>query len=733
MRRTAAAFVKVVGKAFLNAVSFGIAGEVVFEIGPAFLQDIQEGLAVEVPAPADQRDGIEGVLIDPGYDLDIEAIVCEIANGRPEPERNAVRTYLRQIPPSIRQSQKRPDDPSGTSLRPGFSLKRPEDLAVILPSKTTRFAIGHRPAGLDYELVEWLGTGGFGEVWKAKHVFIAGRKPVALKFCTDPEANKWLLREAEMIDRVTREVHHPGVVALSETYLSAEPPCLRFEYVEGGHLAGLIGDWHAGGNRPDPLAVAGAILEIAEIVAFAHALKPDPIVHRDLKPANILVSRDGGKVTFKITDFGIGGIAITQARAVSMKAADAAPSMTVGVRGSFTPNYASPEQMKGGPPDPRDDVHALGVVWHQMMTGDVTEGRPGGIEWLDEFEESGMPRPLVRLMASCFEKANRRPADAGVLVERLRVALAPPVLVVVESPAPPPPFADTLGIRMVLIPAGSFLMGSTEAQIAQFRKRYPDTKGDMSDDEHPQHLVNITRPFFMAAHQVTVAQFRRFVEDANYQTEGERDGKGGYGWEDGEATWERDPRHTWKNPGFAQGDDHPVVLVSWNDAMSFCEWLSAKDGRAFGLPTEAQWEYACRAGSTTLFPNGDDPERLFDIANVAETSFKGKYPRYAESKADDGYVHTTPVGKFAAKWGLHDMIGNVSEWCADAHKTKYYATSPTDDPPGPPASKESDRVLRGGGWDHLGRFCRSAYRGSCSPSFRNYFLGFRLAAVQSEG
>src|SRR5262249_14241406 len=132
-------------------------------------------------------------------------------------------------------------------------------------------------------------------------------------------------------------------------------------------------DWHAGGAVPDPIRVARAVHRIAEIVAFAHG---KGIVHRDLKPANILVPRGDGEPTFRITDFGIGGIASKQARNATLKGTIAVQSQIAGLRGSFTANYASPEQINNGDPDPRDDVHALGVIWYQMLVGDLTKGRP---------------------------------------------------------------------------------------------------------------------------------------------------------------------------------------------------------------------------------------------------------------------------------------------------------------------------------------------------------------------
>ena len=219
-------------------------------------------------------------------------------------------------------------------------------------------------------------------------------------------------------------------------------------------------------------------------------------------------------------------------------------------------------------------------------------------------------------------------------------------------------------------------------------KLFPGTsRSTFADEMHP-HVVRITRPFYLAAHQVTVGQFRRFVTDAKYRTEAERDGKGGYGWNEAKGEWKQDPQYTWLNPGLRKGT--PIRWsTSWNDATAFHEWLTKtdKDGFRYRLPTEAEWEYACRAGAAgaTLFPNGDDPEGLAAIANVADASFKRKNPKvnWTTIKADDGHAYTAPVGSYPANpWGLHDLIGNVWEWCEDGYDADYYKTSPQDDPPG---------------------------------------------------
>ncbi len=243
-------------------------------------------------------------------------------------------------------------------------------------------------------------------------------------------------------------------------------------------------------------------------------------------------------------------------------------------------------------------------------------------------------------------------------------------------------------MRLTLIPAGEFLMGS------------PADDDWSVDNEEPQHRVRITRPFYLGATEVTRGQFRRFVDEAGYQTEAEKDGKGGRGWNEAAKKFEQDPRYTWQNAGFEQTDLHPVVNVSWNDAVAFAEWLSHKEGKTYRLPTEAEWEYACRAGTTTRYCTGDDPEGLAAVGNIADGTLKARYPdwKYATIAARDGYIHTAPVGCYNPNaWGLFDMHGNVWEWCTDRFAGDYYKRSPADDPPGPAGT--SSRVFRGGSWE----------------------------------
>jgi formylglycine-generating enzyme required for sulfatase activity len=273
---------------------------------------------------------------------------------------------------------------------------------------------------------------------------------------------------------------------------------------------------------------------------------------------------------------------------------------------------------------------------------------------------------------------------------------------------------NTIGMKLVLIPPGEFDMGSTQEEVDLLLKEareenYPSWYVEHLPAEAPRHRVRLTRPFYLGACEVTVGAFRRFVDATGYKTDAEKDGKGGYDMDE-KGGWTQKPEFGWRNPGFAQTDEHPVVGVSWNDAAAFCQWLSRKEGKAYRLPTEAEWEYACRAGTTARWSFGNDETSLAQYG-----WFDGNF---------SGSSH--PVGqKGASAWGLHDVHGNVWEWCADRFGQDYYAKSPGLDPVGPDSG--TSRVLRGGGWDLAPLCSRSALRHWFFPAFRNCGLGFRLA------
>ncbi len=230
---------------------------------------------------------------------------------------------------------------------------------------------------------------------------------------------------------------------------------------------------------------------------------------------------------------------------------------------------------------------------------------------------------------------------------------------------------NSIGMKMLLVPAGEFTMGSNDSVM---------------DAEKPAHRVHITKPFYLGQFKVTVGQYRKFAEATNHTDA------------------------SWKTAFPSQTDEHPVVNVSWDDATAFCKWLSAKEAKTYRLPTEAEWEYACRAGSTTKYWFGENANELGDYAWYSNNS--------------GGMTH--PVGrKKPSAWGLYDMHGNAREWCADWYDVRYYDSSPSEDPKGPLSG--SDRVLRGGSWGSDASMTGSLARCGNEPDDRITHSGFRVA------
>jgi serine/threonine-protein kinase len=262
-------------------------------------------------------------------------------------------------------------------------------------------------------------------------------------------------------------------------------------------------------------------------------------------------------------------------------------------------------------------------------------------------------------------------------------------------------------LELVLVKAGEFDMGSNNGEA----------------NEKPIHKVTISRPFYIGKYDVTVAQFQAFADAVKFQTEAERSNSG---WTVKDAKWQDVPGVNWRNPGFKQEDNHPVVVVTWNDAQEFCKWAAKVAERTVRLPTEAEWEYSACGPKSLKYPWGDKWEGI--MANVADNSLRraGFNMQWGELKEDDGYPFTSPGGAYKnASWcGAFDMAGNVWQWCQDGFNDNYYGESPAVDPQGPTFG--GDRVLRGGCWSVGPDYCRSAHRYKANPGRRSSSSGFRV-------
>jgi uncharacterized protein (TIGR02996 family) len=273
-------------------------------------------------------------------------------------------------------------------------------------------------------------------------------------------------------------------------------------------------------------------------------------------------------------------------------------------------------------------------------------------------------------------RAEPRHDDAHSWEQRIQHLLAQGVLPVT------PRLANSIGMELALIPAGLFKMGSPSTEVGRF------------EDEGPHHLVRINRPYYLGIYPVTQAQYEAITSDNPSQF----------------------------HAGNKGGPLHPVEQVSWDDAIHFCKLLSQLEeekaaGRVYRLPTEAEWEYACRAGTTSPFSFGAS-------ASSTNANFDGNHP-YGGAIKGQYLQRSTPVGLYTPNaWGLYDMHGNVREWCADWYGPTYYHDSPKDDPTGPPTGE--GRVQRGGSWGSFSWGCRSAFRLSIEPDRGASVGGFRV-------
>ena len=262
--------------------------------------------------------------------------------------------------------------------------------------------------------------------------------------------------------------------------------------------------------------------------------------------------------------------------------------------------------------------------------------------------------------------------------------------------------------EMVVVPAGEFAMGSAT------------TEPNRDAAEGPQHRVRIGAAFAVSKYPVTVEEYARFVADARYDA-----GNQCYKTEHG-TDWKNEVGTNWRKPGFAQGPDSPVVCINWNDAKAYAAWLSKKTGQKYRLLSEAEYEYADRAGTTTAYWWGDDPAESCRRANGSDLALTARYPTVKSTACQDGYTFTSPVGKFAPNaFGLYDTAGNIWSWVEDCWNDTY-ASVPGDGS----AALTGDctrRLLRGGSWYYYPRNLRSADRYGNATEPRVNMDGFRVA------
>lgn len=563
-----------------------------------------------------------------------------------------------------------------------------------------------------YALKRKLGRGGMGEVWLAEDTEL--EEEVALKFLpevarTDPGALDDLRRET----RKSRRLTHPNIVRVHDFLVDQVFAAISMEYIEGKTLTELRLEKT---NKVFEIEdVKSIVFQACDALGYAH--EKAKIVHRDLKPANLMVDTEGD---LKITDFGI-----------SASITDTVTRVSVQLSSSGTPVYMSPQQMMGDDPSVSDDVYSLGATLYELFTGKPPfytgnillqvqskvppklsdrraalnvsgDSLPECIEACVSLclfkEQKGRPNSMTDLYA-VFEGTHHSPEDdneleheksskklerkselEGYLAADDRLKARGPVSKGEEKYLSNLESGDTcpvegkewmvphLNLEMVWIGPGEFVMGSPMSERGRCENEI-------------QHTVCITKGYWLGKYPVTQAQWRAVVESDQNELNG------------------------------AKQLNFPVEKISWEEAMSFCQELSACErnvGRLthsleYCLPTEAEWEYACRAGI-----NADSSGLSLSTFGWNGENSKGK---------------THPVGeKRPNGWGVYDMHGNVSEWCSDWFGD--YPRKRVLDPMGPP--KGSGRVIRGGSWSSSARYCRAASRYSAKPADRLGNLGFRL-------
>lgn len=290
---------------------------------------------------------------------------------------------------------------------------------------------------------------------------------------------------------------------------------------------------------------------------------------------------------------------------------------------------------------------------------------------------------------------------------------------------------NELNILFIHIPKGEFIMGQTDKEkewlIKEIGKR---NYKRFSSDERPAHKVYLSE-YWISDTEITVKQFAEFISETGYITDAEKKGNSFIRTKN---KWGKVNNANWKNPGFIQNDNHPVVCVSWFDSVEFCKWLSKKTGYTITLPTEAQWEKAASGKENTIYPWGNKALGG-KFANYADKKCWEKYKiNWSNKSVNDNYAATAPVGNYPkgnSSFNIKDMAGNVWEWCQDTYSNNYYSKSPKNNPTGP-SKKGYFKVLRGGSWGDSINTLRKSKRFRFTPIFRSDILGFRPVIIKNK-
>jgi len=590
-----------------------------------------------------------------------------------------------------------------------------------------------------------LGRGGMGVVWLAHDEKLD--EPVALKFL--PEVVKLdavALADLRKETKRARQLTHPNIVRIHDLLEEHHAAAIAMEAIDGTTLA------HLRLERPEQVfditEISAWLPQLCSALDYAH--RDALVVHRDLKPANVMLD---GRGRIKVADFGI-----SQSLTDSVSRASAQKSS------SGTPAYMSPQQMLGEKASPSDDLYALGATLYELLTGRPPFYSGNIIAQVQSIVPPPMAKRRVELekpaaaipanweavVAACLDKnPPLRPRSAGEILQRLGLAAgAPPVeisdaVLPVAQPEGQPVVVEVgSGLRLELlpVPAGECVIGSADDEPGRY------------DEESPRTQARITRSFWLGKTPVSHAQWRAvmgtgLIDQVRLALEDDRE----YSIESKNQT----QRAYWGMPRDAdparmlgpKGDEVAMHYVSWDDAREFCRRLTEREraagrlpaGHVYDLPTEAEWEYACRAGTRTATPAGaikiagamNAPvlDAIAWYGGNSSVRFTGEgwdTANWKEKQYPGGSAGPRNVGlKRPNPWGQHDMLGNTWEWCLDLYVK--YPGGVAVDPIG--VSELSSRVCRGGAWNSPARDCRSGARNWLHGGVRRSSIGFRLALV----
>ena len=566
-----------------------------------------------------------------------------------------------------------------------------------------------------YKIDRELGRGGFGITYLAKHLML--QCPMVIKsphthLSSDPTYTAY-------VDRFTKEgrnlkdlskAQHPNIVRVTDFFGEGAVPCMVMDYVEGETLSNRVQQ----AGAIDEATIVPCIVTIAEVLSQVHELN---LVHRDANPANIIIQPNGQPM---LIDFGI---------ALEIKPRRTTTQAGLGGHWDFAPY----EQLskKQNSRDPRVDIYCLGATLYFAITGECPDSAYDRKDSIQEGKDSLIsPQTIVPTLSDRINYAilsamemdpDDRPPTMKAWITLLTTddgllsKIQPPTLEslplkwwdfqtivvnqyaeIIEKPDQSVQYfeeeiAEDLSIKMIIIPSGSFMMGSPEGEL------------DSYSDEKPQHLVTVPS-FAIGQFVVTQAQWKTIAQLPKVK------------------------QKLNASPSYHSGDDRPVERVDWSEAVEFCNRLTRLTRKLYRLPSEAEREYACRAGTTTAFNIG--PTIATDFVNYrgtddvrADRTILGSY---GEGPKGNYRGKTTPAQTFSANnIGLFDTHGNVWEWCADDWHENYEG-APLDSSVWDASNDSGSKVTRGGSCGSTPQGCRSAIRDSHSSSIRDNCLGFRV-------